>query len=129
MANWRTPRFQLAVQELPEGVTLVAVGTLDRSARAALLHWARTNVGPPSGTLTIDLAALDSCDWSGIAALLNVRAAAISAGWQFEIVNAPPHVGMIMRAVELERITWPTLSPAASRRRPCIPERDVCRCA
>ncbi len=98
MASEPTPTFTARVEDGPDGVVVVAQGELDILGAPRLAE-----VLPREGTtpITLDLAAVEFMDSTGLRALLEARTAAAAAGRPFALARPSPAVSRVLELVDL----------------------------
>jgi anti-sigma B factor antagonist len=98
MASEPTPTFTVRVEDGPERVVVVAQGELDILGAPRLAE-----ALPREGTtpITIDLAAVEFMDSTGLRSLLEARTAAAEAGRPFALARPSPAVSRVLELVDL----------------------------
>ncbi|MCX2953958.1 STAS domain-containing protein [Lentzea sp. NEAU-D7] len=89
-------RFSTTTSAVPAGLVLALVGELDSSTAPAAQEAIRRLTLRAGDRLIVDLARLEFCDSSGIAALIAARSLAGRAGATIALAAVPRHLGKVL---------------------------------
>ncbi|MFD7922100.1 STAS domain-containing protein [Streptomyces sp. NPDC059740] len=96
--------LRITSRSAPTGPVLAVVGELDYEHAAGLRQEVELLTLRPGQRLTLDLAGMEFCDSSGIAALLAARQHAQTAGAEIALASVPAGTLRVLSVVGLDQV-------------------------